>query len=113
MPRNVRFEEAASIVLTGTSAWEAIYQDMKVQPRQTVLIHGGAGGIGTSAIKMAKHIGAFVSTTASTERLTHVKQLGPHHAYGSPKKELTELPTACQTVRRSVRGTNSYQPNAS
>src|SRR5439155_3763996 len=80
MPRNLSFEEAASIVLTGTSAWEAIYHHMKVQPRQKVLIHGGAGGIGTSAIQMAKHLGAFVATTASGERLDYVKQLGANQA---------------------------------
>ena len=44
MPRNLSFEEAASIVLTGTSAWQAIYKHMNLQPRHRILIHGGAGG---------------------------------------------------------------------
>lgn len=109
MPKNINFEEAAATVLTGTSAWEAIYKHMNVQPRQKVLIHGGAGGIGTAAIQMAKHIGAFVATTASGERLDYVKQLGADQAIDYVKQDFETLVSDCDAVLDTVGGNTYYK----
>ena len=109
MPKNASFEEAASIVLTGTSAWQAVYGHMRVKPRQKVLIHGGAGGIGTAAIQMAKHIGAFVATTASGERTDYVKQLGADQAIDYVKQDFSELVADCDTVLDTVGGNTYYK----
>lgn len=76
MPRNLNFTEAASIVLTGTSALEALYDNIRLKRGQKILIHGAAGGIGTAAVQIAKHIGAYVAACASTEDLNYVRQLG-------------------------------------
>ncbi len=76
MPKNLSFTEAAAIVLTGTSAVEALNENMKLKRNQKILIHGGAGGIGTIAIQIAKHIGAHVTTTATSDGIKYVKQLG-------------------------------------
>jgi alcohol dehydrogenase len=109
MPRNLSFEEAASIVLTGTSAWQAIYRHMKLQARQKVLIHGGAGGIGTAAIQIAKHIGAFVATTASAQRIEYVKQLGADQVIDYVKQSFEEWIADCDAVLDTVGGNTYYK----
>jgi alcohol dehydrogenase len=75
-PKQASFEEAAALVLTGVSAIQALEEHMKLQGGQKILIHGGAGGIGTAAIQIAKAIGAHVATTVSTDDIDFVKQLG-------------------------------------
>ncbi len=76
MPRNLNFVEAAAIALTGTSAVQALTERIKLQPGQKILVHGGAGGIGTVAIQIAKHLGAYVATTVSPNDIDYVKKLG-------------------------------------
>lgn len=76
MPASVDFVQAAAMPLVGVSALQVITQHMQVQGGQKVLIHGGAGGIGTIAIQIAKHLGATVTTTATGEGIDYVKSLG-------------------------------------
>lgn len=75
-PRNAGFIEAAALPLVGASAVQAIEEHIKLQRGQKILIHGGAGGIGSVAVQLAKSIGAHVATTASTEERAYVKGLG-------------------------------------
>lgn len=75
-PQSVDFTQAAALPLVGVSAIQALEDHMKLTKGQKVLIHGGAGGIGSVAIQLAKHIGAYVATTASHEHADFVKNLG-------------------------------------
>lgn len=75
-PKNLSMEEAASIPLVGLTAWQALVERANVQAGQKVLIHAGAGGVGTFAIQLAKHLGAIVATTTSTGNVDLVKSLG-------------------------------------
>jgi alcohol dehydrogenase len=75
-PQNASFEEAAALVLTGVSSIQALEEHIKLQSDQKILIHGGAGGIGSVAIQLAKSIGAHVATTVSTDDKEFVAQLG-------------------------------------
>lgn len=75
-PDNLTFEEAASIPLTGLTAWQCLVDNLKVKEGDKVLIHAGAGGVGSLAIQMAKHLGAYVATTASEKNEAYVKELG-------------------------------------
>jgi NADPH:quinone reductase-like Zn-dependent oxidoreductase len=75
-PKQITHNEAAALPLTGCSALQVINEHIKLTQNQRVLIHGGAGGIGTIAIQMAKHIGAYVIATAGTSDIDYVKQLG-------------------------------------
>jgi NADPH:quinone reductase-like Zn-dependent oxidoreductase len=88
-PRVLGFEDAASMPLVGVSAIQALMENIKLQKGQKVLIHGGAGGIGTVAIQLAKHIGAYVATTVSVDDIEFVKSLGADQAldYRSEKFE--------------------------
>ena len=75
-PTTLSMEEAASIPLVGLTAWQALVERADVRPGQKVLIHAGAGGVGTFAIQLAKHLGASVATTASATKTDLVKSLG-------------------------------------
>lgn len=75
-PSNLTFEEAASIPLAGLTAWQCLVDNTKVKQGDKVLIHAGAGGVGSLAIQMAKHLGAYVATTASEKNEAYVKELG-------------------------------------
>lgn len=75
-PKNVSHTEAAALPLAGVSALQALTEHLKLAKAQTILIHGGAGGIGSFAIQLAKHLGATVATTASADDAQYVKDLG-------------------------------------
>lgn len=75
-PKNLTMEQAASIPLVGLTAWQALVETAGVRPGYKALIHAGAGGVGTFAIQLAKHLGATVATTTSTANVDLVKSLG-------------------------------------
>lgn len=75
-PSHTNFEQAASLPLVGISALQAVEDEIDIQPDQKILIHGGAGGIGSIAIQIAKAKGAYVATTVGTKDIEFVKQLG-------------------------------------
>ena len=75
-PASVSMEEAGSLPLVALTAWQALVERGNVQPGQKVLIHAGAGGVGSIAIQLAKHLGATVATTASASNLEFVRKLG-------------------------------------
>ncbi|MBD2202927.1 zinc-dependent alcohol dehydrogenase family protein [Calothrix sp. FACHB-1219] len=76
-PASVSFAEAAAAPLVLITAWEALYERGRLEPKENVLIHAGAGGVGHVAIQLAKLKGANVATTVSSqEKANFVKQLG-------------------------------------
>lgn len=75
-PKNLSFEEAASIPLVGLTSYQALHDIMQLQKRQKILIHAGSGGVGTFAIQLAKIMGATVTTTASEAGANLVTSLG-------------------------------------
>ncbi|MBA0217292.1 NADP-dependent oxidoreductase [Pectobacterium brasiliense] len=75
-PTNLNFVQAASIPMVGLTSWQALKERANVQKGQKVFIPAGAGGIGTFAIQLAKHIGAKVATTTSTGNVQMVRNLG-------------------------------------
>jgi len=75
-PKNITMDEAASIPLVGLTAWQALVELGSLQKGQKVFIQAGSGGVGTFAIQLAKHLGAFVATTAGKSNFDLVKGLG-------------------------------------
>lgn len=76
-PESLSFVEAAAVPLALITAWESIYDRGRLTAGQTVLIHGGAGGVGHLAIQLAKRQGAQVFTTVGTpDKARLVRQLG-------------------------------------
>ncbi|KPX15281.1 Zn-dependent oxidoreductase, NADPH:quinone reductase [Pseudomonas amygdali pv. dendropanacis] len=75
-PTNVSMEEAASVPLVALTAWQVLVETAKVRKGQKVFIQAGSGGVGSIAIQLAKHLGAYVATTTSTSNVEWVKSLG-------------------------------------
>jgi len=78
-PKTLNHVEAAALPLVGVSAWQALVENIGLSKDQKILIHGGAGGIGSIAIQLAKHLGAYVATTVSTNDKQFVQELGADH----------------------------------
>lgn len=75
-PRRLTFAEAAGIPVTGETAWRALVTIADVKSGQRVLIHGGAGGVGSAAVQIAKARGAYVIATASPTHNDFLRSLG-------------------------------------
>jgi alcohol dehydrogenase len=101
-PQKGTFVEIAALPLVGASALQAIEQHIKLQRGQKILIHGGAGGIGSVAIRLAKSIGAYVATTATAEDRAYVQELGADEVIDYKKEafesKLTNFDAVFDTV---------------
>jgi alcohol dehydrogenase len=75
-PKTLGHIEAAALPLVGVSAWQALVENIALSNGQRILIHGGAGGIGSIAIQLAKNLGAYVATTVSINDKQFVQELG-------------------------------------
>jgi NADPH:quinone reductase-like Zn-dependent oxidoreductase len=75
-PDNLSFAEAASVAHAGLAAWNMLIDLAKVRAGQSVLVLGGAGGVGSAAVQIAKNRGAHVIATASARDLDYLKALG-------------------------------------
>ena len=75
-PENLGYEEAAAIPLAALTAWQGLVKHGRLSPGHRVLIHAGAGGVGTFAIQVAKAFGAFVAATAGPQNQDLLRQLG-------------------------------------
>lgn len=90
-PKALSMEEAASIPLVALTAWQALIGKADLRKGQKVLIHAGSGGVGTIAIQLAKHIGAFVATTTSAANVALVKALGADVAIDYRKDDFEKV----------------------
>ena len=79
MPVRLDFEQAASTPLVGLTSWQVLFDTAALTSGQSVLIHAGAGGIGSMAVQLAKTAGANVVATASAANRVYVRELGADH----------------------------------
>jgi alcohol dehydrogenase len=103
-PKTADFVMSAAAPLTGVSAYQAIVETLEVQNGQKILIHGGAGGIGSLAIQLAKHLGAYVATTAAADDLDFVKELGADEAIDYKTQDFFTLLQGYDAVFDTVGG---------
>jgi len=75
-PTRVNHAEAAAIPLVALTAWQALFEVAKLQKDQTILIHAGAGGVGSIAVQLAKWRGAHIIATASDYNHNFLRELG-------------------------------------
>lgn len=75
-PKNTSMEQAAALPLVALTAWQVLVETARLKKGQKVFIQAGSGGVGSIAIQLAKHLGAFVATTTSTPNVDWVKALG-------------------------------------
>lgn len=94
LPQRLSFEQGAAVGVPYATAYRALFQRAKALPGETVLIHGGSGGVGTAAIQLARNAGMVVIATAGTdEGIELTKKLGAHHVLNHRKADyLAEIP---------------------
>jgi NADPH:quinone reductase-like Zn-dependent oxidoreductase len=90
-PRSLNFVQAAAVPMGALTAWQALVDVAKLQAGQTILIHGGSGGVGSFAIQIAKARGARVIATASTANQDLLKQLGADVAVDYTKTKFEDV----------------------
>jgi NADPH:quinone reductase-like Zn-dependent oxidoreductase len=103
-PDGLSHVNAAALALTGLTAMSAIEGTLKLQPGETILIHGGAGGVASFAIQLAKHIGAHIITTASAANHEYVRGLGADEIIDYNARDFTQIVTNCDAVFDTVGG---------
>jgi NADPH:quinone reductase-like Zn-dependent oxidoreductase len=105
-PSSITMEEAGSLPLVALTAWQALVERGNVQPGQKVLIHAGAGGVGTIAIQLAKHLGATVATTASGSNAEFVRELGADVVIDYRTQDFEQIVSGYDLVLDSLGGDN-------
>ena len=90
-PERLTYEQAAAGSLSTLTAWHMLVTRAQLRAGETVLIHGGASGVGSAAIRIAKHLGATVIATASTsEKLEAARSIGADHLINYAKEDFVQ-----------------------
>lgn len=103
-PESLSHAEAAALALTGLTALVSIEDTLALRPGETILIQGGAGGVASAAIQIAKHIGARVITTASAANLDYVRGLGADQVIDYRAQDFVTAVSDCDAVFDTVGG---------
>jgi NADPH:quinone reductase-like Zn-dependent oxidoreductase len=103
-PAQLSHVEAASVALIGLTALVSIEDTLKLQKGETILIQGGAGGVASFAIQVAKHIGARVITTTSAANVDYVKSLGADQVIDYNAEDFTKVVSNVDAVFDTVGG---------
>ena len=101
-PESVTFEQAASINVAGLTALQGLRDKAKLQPGEKVLINGAAGGVGTFAVQIAKHMGAEVTGVCSTRNVEMVRSIGADHVIDYTKEDFVNLPERYDVMLENV-----------
>ncbi|PYK31351.1 MAG: NADPH:quinone reductase [Verrucomicrobia bacterium] len=101
-PQSISYVEAAAVPIVALTAWQALIDSAKLSAGQSVLIHGGSGGVGTFAIQIAKARGAKVFATASTANQDFLKELGADVAIDYTKQKFEDVSKDVDVVLDSV-----------
>ena len=91
IPKNISFQEAAAVPLAGLTAYQCLVDVGKLESGNKVLIHAGAGGVGSFAIQIAKNIGSYVATTGSTKNVKFLKSLGADEVIDYTEDDFSQI----------------------
>jgi len=103
-PRGLPLEQAAGVPLAALTAWLALFDVGGLVAGQTVLVHAGAGGVGSFAVQLARHAGARVIATASAASLALVEALGAHQVIDYRAQDFTDAVHGVDLVLDTVGG---------
>jgi NADPH:quinone reductase-like Zn-dependent oxidoreductase len=103
-PDGLSHVNAAALALTGLTALSAIEETLKLRAGETILIQGGAGGVASFALQLAKHIGARVITTTSAANRDYVRDLGADEIIDYNAQDFTKVVARCDAVFDTVGG---------
>jgi NADPH:quinone reductase-like Zn-dependent oxidoreductase len=101
-PASLSYVDAASLPLAGLTAWDALVRHGQLARGQRVLVQAGAGGVGSLAIQIAKHLGAEVYATSSKRNLELLRKLGADHAIDYAADDYAEIARGCDLVVDSL-----------
>jgi NADPH:quinone reductase-like Zn-dependent oxidoreductase len=105
-PDTISILEAGSLPLVTLTAWQALVEKGNLQRGQKVLVHAGAGGVGSMAIQLAKHLGATVATTASVSNADFVRSLGADIVIEYRSQDFEKVVSGYDLVLDSLGGEN-------
>ena len=104
VPPSLAAVDAACLGVSGLSAWIPLVEVAALRPGQRILIHAGAGGVGSVAIQIAKHLGAEVWATCGTANLDFCKALGADRVIDYTRERFEEVADPCDVVFDTVGG---------
>ena len=105
-PESLTLHQAAAVPLVSLAAWQALVDRAHLKPGQKVLVHAGSGGLGSTVIQLAKHLGATVATTASGQNAELVRSLGADVVADYKKENFAEVLSGYDVVLDSLGGEN-------
>jgi len=103
-PKDLTHAQCAAIALAGLTAVVSLEDTLKLERGETILVHGGAGGVAGFAIALARHLGANVITTASTSNHDYVRRLGANRAIDYRSQDFTKVVNNVDAVLDTVGG---------
>jgi alcohol dehydrogenase len=103
-PRAASFVQAAALPLAGLTAWQALTEAAALRAGQRVLVHAGAGGVGSFAVQIAKHLGAHVAATASARNVDRVRSLGADEVVDYTREDFSRVLRGYDVVFDTVGG---------
>jgi NADPH:quinone reductase-like Zn-dependent oxidoreductase len=105
-PESLTFPEAAAVPLVALAAWQILVDRAGVKPGQKVLVHAGAGGLGSTVVQLAKHLGATVATTVGTSTMDLARSLGADVVVDYTKEDFSKVLSGYDVVLDSLGGAN-------
>jgi NADPH:quinone reductase-like Zn-dependent oxidoreductase len=103
-PERLTHAQCAAIALAGLTAVVSLEDTLQLKRGETLLIHGGAGGVGGFAVALARHLGARVIATASAANHDYVRSLGADQAIDYRTQDFTKVVSSCDAVFDTVGG---------
>ncbi|MEL1233439.1 MAG: NADP-dependent oxidoreductase, partial [Candidatus Neomarinimicrobiota bacterium] len=104
MPSNLNFIESASLPLAGLTVYQSLVNIAKLTANENILIYAGSGGVGTIAVQLAKHLGAYVTATTSTNNVDMVNSLGAHKVIDYTKQSFLDEDSKYDVVYDTLGG---------
>ena len=105
-PKSLSMHEAAAVPLVALAAWQALVDIADVKPGQKVLVHAGAGGLGSTVVQLARYLGAHVATTANGRDEEKVRAFGAHEVLDYTKVDFAQVLSGYDVVLDSIGGEN-------
>src|SRR5262252_1513412 len=103
-PAGLPHVDAAALALAGLTALSSVEDTLKLKAGETILIQGGAGGVASFAIQLAKHIGAHVITTARAAHHAYLRDIGADEIIDYTASDFTQIGQKCDAVFETVGG---------
>jgi NADPH:quinone reductase-like Zn-dependent oxidoreductase len=105
-PATLSLHEAAAVPLVALAAWQILVDTAHIEPGQKILVHAGAGGLGSTVIQLAKHLGAHVATTVNGAREQMVRDLGADVVIDYTTQDFAQILSGYDVVLDSLGGEN-------